>query len=59
MADLHEIEAIKRLKYRYCRCLDQKLREDLEQCPDGRPVASAAIVSAARVRQSPRVYSLG
>ena len=32
MADLHEIEAIKRLKYRYCRCLDQKLWEDLEQC---------------------------
>ena len=32
MADLHEIEAIKRLKYRYCRTLDQKLWDELEQC---------------------------
>jgi hypothetical protein len=32
VVDLHEIEAIKRLKYRYCRCLDEKRWEDLEQC---------------------------
>jgi SnoaL-like domain len=32
MADLQEIEAIKRLKYRYCRTLDQKLWDELEQC---------------------------
>ena len=32
MADLNEIEAIKRLKYRYCRTLDQKLWDELEQC---------------------------
>ena len=32
MADLHEIEAIKRLKYRYCRCLDEKRWEELGQC---------------------------
>jgi len=30
--DLHEIEAIKRLKYRYCRCLDEKRWQELEQC---------------------------
>ena len=32
MADLNEIEAIKRLKYRYCRTLDQKLWDELAQC---------------------------
>jgi len=32
MADLQEIEAIKRLKYRYCRSLDLKRWDDLEQC---------------------------
>ena len=32
MLDLQEIEAIKRLKYRYCRCLDEKRWEELEQC---------------------------
>ena len=32
MADLQEIEAIKRLKYRYCRTLDQKLWDELAQC---------------------------
>jgi hypothetical protein len=32
MVDLQEIEAIKRLKYRYCRCLDQKRWEELERC---------------------------
>lgn len=32
LQDLVELEAIKRLKYRYLRCLDQKLWDDLEQC---------------------------
>jgi len=27
--DLHELEAIKRLKYRYLRCLDQKLWDEI------------------------------
>ena len=31
-ADLLEIHAIERLKYRYLRCLDQKLWDDLEAC---------------------------
>lgn len=31
-ADLVEIHAIERLKYRYLRCLDQKLWDDLESC---------------------------
>ena len=30
--DLVEIELIKRLKYRYVRCLDQKLWDELETC---------------------------
>jgi hypothetical protein len=30
--DLHELEAIKRLKYRYLRCLDQKLWDELADC---------------------------
>ncbi len=30
--DLVEIELIKRLKYRYLRCLDQKLWEEIESC---------------------------
>jgi hypothetical protein len=30
--DLHEIEAIKRLKYRYLRCLDQKRWDELAEC---------------------------
>jgi hypothetical protein len=30
--DLVEIELIKRLKYRYLRCIDQKLWDELEQC---------------------------
>ena len=30
--DLVEIELIKRLKYRYLRCLDQKLWDDLTHC---------------------------
>jgi hypothetical protein len=30
--DLVEIEAIKRLKYRYARCLDQKLWDDVGDC---------------------------
>src|SRR5690348_10319973 len=32
MVDLHELEAIKRLKYRYLRCLDLKLWDDLADC---------------------------
>lgn len=30
--DLIELEQIKRLKYRYLRCLDQKLFDEIEQC---------------------------
>jgi hypothetical protein len=30
--DLHELEAIKRLKYKYLRCLDQKLWDELAEC---------------------------
>lgn len=30
--DLQEIEAIKRLKYRYLRCLDQKRWDELAEC---------------------------
>jgi hypothetical protein len=29
---LEEIEAIKQLKYRYMRCIDQKLWQEMEQC---------------------------
>ena len=32
MADLDEIEAIKRLKYKYLRCLDLKLWAEMEEC---------------------------
>lgn len=32
MYDLQELEAIKRLKYRYLRCIDQKLWGELEDC---------------------------
>ena len=32
MVDLQEIEAIKRLKYKYIRCLDQKLWGELAEC---------------------------
>jgi hypothetical protein len=32
MTELHEIEAIKRLKYRYCRCLDEKRWDELGEC---------------------------
>jgi hypothetical protein len=32
MVDLQEIEAIKRLKYKYARCLDLKLWTELEEC---------------------------
>ena len=32
MVDLHEIEAIKRLKYTYLRCLDLKQWTEMEQC---------------------------
>jgi uncharacterized protein (TIGR02246 family) len=32
MTDLHEIDAITRLKYRYMRCLDQKLWAELADC---------------------------
>ncbi len=32
MADLHEIEAIKRLKYKYLRCLDLKQWDEMAEC---------------------------
>jgi hypothetical protein len=32
MEDLREIEAIKRLKYRYMRCLDEKRWDELAEC---------------------------
>ncbi|MFN8545047.1 MAG: nuclear transport factor 2 family protein [Candidatus Binatia bacterium] len=32
MVDLQELEAIKRLKYRYVRCLDTKNFDELERC---------------------------
>jgi hypothetical protein len=32
MVDLQEIEAIKRLKYRYLRCLDQKCWDEMSEC---------------------------
>ena len=32
MDDLHEIDAIQRLKHRYLRCLDQKLWDELATC---------------------------
>jgi hypothetical protein len=32
MVDLHELEAIKRLKYKYLRCIDQKRWKELEGC---------------------------
>src|SRR5512140_2710466 len=32
MADLQEIEAIKRLKYMYCRCLDEKRWDEMVEC---------------------------
>ena len=32
MDELHEIEAIKRLKYRYMRCLDLKLWDEMKSC---------------------------
>jgi hypothetical protein len=32
MVDLQEIEAIKRLKYTYCRCLDEKRWEEMAAC---------------------------
>jgi hypothetical protein len=32
MVDLQEIEAIKRLKYRYMRCIDEKRWDELAEC---------------------------
>jgi hypothetical protein len=32
VSDLEEIEAIKRLKYRYLRCLDQKRWDEIAEC---------------------------
>jgi hypothetical protein len=32
MVDLQEVEAIKRLKYRYMRCIDEKRWEELAEC---------------------------
>jgi hypothetical protein len=40
MADLHEIEAIKRLKYKYLRCLDLKLWAELAECFIGEATAA-------------------
>jgi len=39
-ADLVEIELIKRLKYRYMRCLDQKLWDEMADCLTEDAVAS-------------------
>lgn len=38
MPDLQELEAIKRLKYRYLRCLDLKLWDEMKECftPDAK-----------------------
>jgi bile-acid 7alpha-dehydratase len=49
--DLVEIEAIKRLKYRYARCLDQKLWDDLAGCLTEDAVAE---YSAGKYRQEGR-----
>jgi hypothetical protein len=38
--DLIEIEAIKRLKYKYVRCLDQKLWDEIRDCFTDDAVAS-------------------
>ena len=32
MLDLHELEAIKRVKYKYMRCLDQKRWSEIAEC---------------------------
>ncbi len=32
MVDLNELEAIKRLKYKYLRCIDRKLWDELAEC---------------------------
>ncbi len=32
MVDLQELEAIKRLKHKYVRCVDQKLWDELKEC---------------------------
>ncbi len=46
--DLVEIEQIKRLKYRYLRCLDQKLWDELTECFE--PDATASYGGGAYVR---------
>jgi uncharacterized protein (TIGR02246 family) len=46
--DLVEFEQIKRLKYRYLRCLDQKLWEELAECFE--PDATASYGGGAYVR---------
>jgi len=38
--NLEEIEAIKRLKYKYMRCLDQKLWDEIEGCFDDSATAA-------------------
>lgn len=48
--DLLELEAIKRLKYRYLRCLDQKLWDELEPCFT--PDATASYGGGAYVHDS-------
>lgn len=47
--DLVEIEQIKRLKYRYLRCLDQKRWDDLTDCFE--PNATASYGGGAYVRE--------
>ena len=32
MVDLHELESIKRLKYKYMRCIDEKLWDEMRSC---------------------------
>jgi len=32
MVDLQELEAIKRLKYKYFRCIDEKLWDEMRSC---------------------------
>ncbi len=43
MADLEEIEAIKRLKYKYFRCLDRKLWKEMAGCLIPDAAASLAV----------------
>ncbi len=40
MVDLQELEAIKRLKYKYMRCLDEKRWDEMESCFTGDATAA-------------------